>query len=126
MDRVGPWYASGMNSISSIAASGMRYADTSLSACASNTANLQSDGYKARVVSGRTLAGGGVEASVRIDSSPGVTSVNPTTGESTEGSNVDLEASIIGGKAATFMYAANAAVLSAAEAATGTLLDRLA
>ncbi len=115
-----------MNPALAIAASGMRFADTSLAAYASNTANLLSDGYKARVVSGRDVANGGVTASVRTDDSPGLQSFDPSTGGTTELSNVNLEDAMIGTRVSTFMYAANAAVIRAEDAAVGSLLNRLA
>lgn len=120
------WYPHVMNSIDAIAASGMRLAGASLAAHASNTANLLSDGYKARKVSGETLVGGGVDVVVRRDETPGPTGYDSESGASREFSNVNLEDQMIGARLSTFMYAANAAVIYAADAAAGTLLNRMA
>ncbi len=97
-----------MSSIEAIAVSGMRFASARLAAHGSNTANLLSEGYQAKTVSGVTMDGGGVRAIV---------------GESAQ---VNLEDEIIGAQLTAFMYAANAAVIYAADAAAGSLLNRKA
>ncbi len=107
----------------------MRFASTSLAAQASNIANLLTDGYRARKVSGVTSVGGGVSASVSVDLTPGaqVSGLDEAGAlETRELSNVNLEDEVIGARVSAFIYAANAAVIYRADAAAGTLLDRMA
>jgi hypothetical protein len=73
-----------------------------------SSANLLSDGYQARSVSGVTMEGGGVRSVVA------------------ESGAVNLEDEMIGARLTAFMYAANAAVIYAADAAAGSLLNRMA
>ena len=118
-----------MSPVTSIAASGMRLASASMNAHASNIANLMTEGYQARKVSGVTSVGGGVSASVSVDLTPGarVSDQNAAGApETRQLSNVNLEDEMIGARLSAFMYAANAAVIYSADAMAGTLLNRMA
>ena len=105
----------------------MRLASTSLAVHASNTANLLSEGYQSRRVSAVTATGGGGSAIVSQGSTTrfdGAELLPDGASEPPTASTVNLEDELVGARLSVFMYAANAAVLYAADAVAGTLLDR--
>jgi flagellar basal-body rod protein FlgC len=114
-----------MSSISAVGVSGLQYASTRLQATASNVANVQTDGYRVRRVTGSEAPSGGVEARVRIDGRAGVTTVD-SNGDTTVRSNVDLDREMVDSREAVYIYAANAAVLRRYDDAVGFFLDKLA
>ena len=118
-------YTVPMSSIPAVGVSGLQYASTLLHATAANVANVQTDGYQARRVTGVEAPSGGVEARVRIDGTPGVTTVD-STGDTTVRSNVDLDREMVDARAAVHIYAANAAVIRRYDDAVGFVLKNLA
>lgn len=118
-----------MNPVEAVSLSGLRYASATLAAHASNTVNLLSEGYHAREVSGVTADGGGVRPVVSEDETAPATTWEvgaDGTLEARELSNVSLEDEMIGARLAVFLYAANGAVIYHADAAAGSLLNRMA
>lgn len=96
-----------MNSVSSIALSGLNAAQNSLSASAHNVANLATEGFKRQESVQTEQAGGGVSTSVR---------------ESTKVDNA-LEQDVVTQLQAKHSYIANLAVFKAQDKMAGALLD---
>ncbi len=115
---------SGISGATGPAVSGMRHAANMLQASASNVANLMSDGYQARRVTGETAPGGGVRSVVSVSTQAGAAWYDSATGELLQRSNTELETELVTQSAAAFMYAANAAVIRAEDEMYATLLDR--
>jgi flagellar hook-associated protein FlgK len=111
---------SGINGIFSTALSGLNAAGAIVNTAASNIANLDSRGYKARRVNLASAPGnGGVQvASISSDPTPGA-----LDDQGQELSNVDLPTEIVNLRLGGILYKANAAVIRAADQMTGTLLD---
>ncbi len=99
-----------MNSVSSIALSGMRTAQVSLDASAHNIANAQTPGFRRQLVAPQTQPGGGVTA-VQITS--------PEAGEA-------LVNDIVQQKVASYGFQANLLTLRTEQRMQGTLLDLFA
>lgn len=99
-----------MQSVRSIALSGMTAATSSLGVAAHNLANLGTTGFRRQVASSEPGAGGGVVA--RID-------------PAAEAGNA-VEADMVGLLAARHAFVANLAVFRVSDAMTGTLLDTVA
>lgn len=99
-----------MSSISSIAQSGLRAAQTSLDAAASNVANLETPNYHRRQVVHTTQAGGGVLASVTRASEPGSA----------------LETDLVARLQAKHAFLANISVFKTSSAMAGALLNEKA
>jgi flagellar basal body rod protein FlgG len=97
-----------MNSITSIAASGMNAAQTLLNSSAHNIANLNTAGFRRQEVVQSEQAGGGVSASV--------------TQASAEGSA--LEADVVSQLQAKNAFLASLAVFKTSNKMTGALLDQ--
>lgn len=96
-----------MNSLSSIASSGLNAAQANLNSSAQNIANLGTEGFRRQETVQTTQTGGGVQASYRQAS---------TTGNA-------LEADVVNQMQAKHSYMANLAVFKTSNAMTGALLD---
>ncbi len=96
-----------MNSISSIALSGLNAAQTSLNASAHNVANLATEGFKRQGTVQSAQSGGGVTTSVREAS---------TTGNA-------LEQDVVTQLQAKNSFIANLAVFKTQDKMAGALLD---
>lgn len=136
-----------MNSISSIAVSGLNAATRRLEVSASNIANMQSDGalpgasgavpagapraYTPLQVNQTAVAGGGTQTTVTTSQSPTVAvsdSEAPYANQDgmVAAPNVDLAQELIGQMIASYSYTANIATLKASDRMTKTLLDATA
>jgi len=98
-----------MNSIPSIALSGMNAAQTSLAVAGHNIANLATDGFRRQQVVQQADAGGGTSTEVAFASAPGDSP----------------EADLVGLLVAKDSFVANLAVFKTADSMTGSLLDAL-
>ncbi|MCB1978689.1 MAG: flagellar basal body protein [Burkholderiaceae bacterium] len=96
-----------MSSLNSIATSGLAAAQLRLDASASNVANLNTPGYRARQVAQQATPGGGVAASVQRADAEGVS----------------LEKEIVDQLAAKQAFLANLQTLRTGDAVLGALLD---
>jgi flagellar hook protein FlgE len=96
-----------MNSISSIALSGMNAAQTRLGASANNVANLATEGFKRQDTVQTAQAGGGVSTSVRE---------SPQVGNA-------LEQDVVSQLQAKNSFIANLAVFKTTDKMAGALLD---
>ncbi len=100
-------------SVMSVAASGMRAAQTRLSVAAENIANADTPGYRPALVDTVELSTGGVGTIVRRgDASDGG-----------DGSGVDIAAEQVAMVRSATYFAANAAVVKTANRMLGSLLD---
>jgi flagellar basal-body rod protein FlgC len=104
--------------VMTVAASGMKAAETRLSVSANNVANADTPGFKASRVDTVELSGGGVQTVISRDNSAG-----PANPDGSEGSNVDLAAEQVAMVRDATYYAANAAVVKVANRMLGSLLD---
>jgi len=105
------------------ALSGMQAASAMLNVAASNIANLNTPGYKARQL---VLADQPGTDQVSIGSITTDPAHGPSLSNGSEGSNVDLTNQIVALSSAKNLYNANAAVIRAENQMTGSLLDVLA
>lgn len=96
-----------MNSLSSIALSGMHAASVQLGVSANNIANQFTPGFQRQVVDPSALAGGGVDAQVATSPTPGT----------------DTAADLVNELSATYAFKANAKLIQADKSMLGTLLD---
>ena len=96
-----------MNSISSIALSGLNAAQTSLNASAHNVANLATEGFKRQETVQTEQPGGGVQASVRRAETAGNA----------------LETDVVTQLQAKHSFIANLAVFKTSNQMAGALLD---
>ncbi len=96
-----------MNSLSSIALSGMNAAQTSLNASAHNVANLATDGFKRQEAVQTEQAGGGVSTTVR----------------QAEVAGNALETDVVTQLQAKHSFIANLAVFKTSNQMAGALLD---
>ncbi|WP_138512212.1 flagellar basal body protein [Rhodoferax bucti] len=96
-----------MNSVSSIALSGLNAAQNSLNASAHNVANLATDGFKRQESVQTAQAGGGVSTTVREASTAGNA----------------LEQDVVTQLQAKHAYIANLAVFKTQDKMAGALLD---
>lgn len=99
-----------MNSVASVAQSGMNAAQRSLQVSAHNIANLGTAGLRRQQAVQATAADGGVTSSVTRASAPGS----------------DLAADIVDQLQARHLFLANLAVFKTASRMTGSLLDATA
>ena len=99
-----------MNSISSIASSGMAAAQTRLQTSAHNMANLQTDGFKRQQVTQTAESGGGVSTTLSKADKPGNA----------------LESDVVSQLQAKNEFLANLAVFKTANKMQGALLDEKA
>jgi flagellar hook protein FlgE len=99
-----------MNTLSSIALSGINAAQTRLNASANNIANLSTDGFRRDEVSAQAVEGGGVST---------------TVGKAAQAGS-DLVQDIVDQKMAAFEFKANVQVLKTSAQVMGTLLDEKA
>jgi flagellar hook-associated protein FlgK len=99
-----------MNSLSSIAVSGMQAAQTQLQASAHNIANLSTDGFHRQQVVQSEQADGGVTTSVVRAADAGA----------------DLQSDVVAQLQAKNAFLANLAVFKTGKKMTGTLLDEAA
>jgi flagellar hook protein FlgE len=97
-----------MNSISSIAQSGMSAAVNRLSAAGNNIANSQTPGYRRQSIRQDSLPGGGVATQVQVAEQPGE----------------DLAADIVDQMVAAYSFKANLGVIQTEQQMLGALLDR--
>ena len=104
--------------VMTIAASGMKAAQTRLSVSANNIANADTPGFKASRVDTVELSSGGVRTVISRDNSAG-----PTNPDGSEGSNVDMAAEQVAMARSETYYAANATVVKVANRMLGSLLD---
>jgi flagellar basal body rod protein FlgG len=111
----------GLNSVLSIAGSGLAAAGAQMAVTASNLANLETGGYQARRADLVELSGGGVGVGgVSSDPAPGALDA-----EGVEGSNVDPAKEVVDLMREKTLYTANAAVVTAADRMVGSLLNIL-
>ncbi len=96
-----------MNSLTSIASSGLQSAQLRLNAAANNVANAQTEGYRRDVVQATAGPAGGV--STRVDKAP-----QP---------GADLAQDLVAQKSATYSYKANMRLLQTADDTMRRLLD---
>ena len=96
-----------MNSVSSIALSGLNAAQNSLNTSAHNVANLETEGFKRQESVQTAQAGGGVSTTVREASIPGNA----------------LEQDVVTQLQAKHAYIANLAVFKAQDKMAGALLN---
>lgn len=96
-----------MNSLTSIANSGLQAAQLRLNAAANNVANAQTDGYRRDVVQATAQADGGVTAQVDKAPQPGADPVRD----------------LVEQKAAAYSFKANLQTLKTADDTLGRLLD---
>ena len=96
-----------MNSLASIAQSGMSAAMLRLDASANNIANGQTPGYRRQFVQQESQAGGGVTTSVAQASEPGA----------------DLAADIVEQMISSYSFKANLHVIKTQDEMLGSLLD---
>ncbi|HJW12663.1 MAG TPA: flagellar basal body protein [Albitalea sp.] len=96
-----------MNSISSIAQSGMNAALVRLDAAANNIANLQTPGYRREQVAQQEQAQGGVSASIERAPQPGE----------------NLAEDIVQQMAASYAFKANLRTIQTQDVMMGALLD---
>jgi flagellar hook-associated protein FlgK len=96
-----------MNSVSSIALSGLNAAQNSLNTSAHNVANLETEGFKRQESVQTAQAGGGVSTTVREASIPGNA----------------LEQDVVTRLQAKHAYIANLAVFQAQDKMAGALLN---
>ena len=99
-----------MNSIASIALSGIQAAQTQLRASAHNVANLATDGFRRQEVRQAPQPGGGVSAEIRRADTPGA----------------DMARDMVSQLAAKNAFLANLAVFKASSKLAGVLLDERA
>lgn len=99
-----------MNSISSIAQSGLAAAMRRLDAAANNIANLQTAGYHRQSVLQQSQPGGGVTTAVRQAAAPGE----------------NLAEDLVEQLTASYVFKANMQTIRAHDAMIGTLLDTTA
>lgn len=97
-----------MNSLSSIARSGMQAAQVSLQASAHNLANLNTPGFRRQLVQQQAQADGGVQTKFDTAADEGAS----------------LEADVIAQLQAKNAFLANLAVFKTADKMSGALLDR--
>lgn len=124
-----------LSPILSIAASGLQHESNRLAVTANNVANLQTEGYAARQVLGREVAGGGVESVVSLRDSlrglDGGWSVNTLENTSynnpynASSNNVDMTTEAVSMITALRAFEANAAVIRTDQKMVGSFLDRL-
>jgi len=127
----------------SIAASGLRAAETKLSATANNIANASTTGpvpdashpvstvYKPLTVSLTPQAGGGVSAQVNADPNGYSLSYDPASPDANAGGfiaapNVDLTQEVVGLIQAKTEFKANTAVIKTQDQMLGDLLNTIA
>jgi len=96
-----------MNSLSSVAQSGIGAAMLRLSAAANNIANLQTPGYRRELVQQEALTGGGVTSSIGQSAEPGD----------------DLPEDIVQQRVASYSFKANLRVIQTQDDMLGSLLD---
>jgi flagellar basal body rod protein FlgC len=96
-----------MNTIASIALSGLNAASTRLRASAHNIANLQTDGFRREVVTRATVSGGGVSVAVGPADGPGLSLIDD----------------VVSAKAAAYEFKANVLLLRTQDRLLGALLD---
>ena len=96
-----------MNSVSTIAASGMQAAQQRLQATGHNLANLQTAGFRRQTVETQTSPAGGVTTSVRTADQPGE----------------DIATDLVGLMTAKHEFVANLQVFKTEDRMLGSLLD---
>ena len=96
-----------MNSVPSIASSGMGVALLRIEAAANNVANAQTPGFRRQLVAQQARAGGGVDASVVESTLPGE----------------NLAEDIVQQMAASISFKANLRMFQTEQRTLGTLLD---
>ncbi|WP_101048366.1 flagellar basal body protein [Macromonas nakdongensis] len=96
-----------MNSLTSIASSGLQSAQLRLNAAANNVANAQTEGYRRDLVQATAQADGGV--TTRVDKAPAA--------------GADLTRDLVEQKAAAYTFKANLQALKTADETLGRLLD---
>ncbi len=99
-----------MNSLSSIALSGMSAAQMQLGASANNVANLLTPGFQRQTVDQAAVEGGGVSAQVQT---------SPVAGP-------DLPRDLVNELSATYAFKASAKVIEADKTMVGALLNMVA
>ncbi len=105
------------------ALSGLKAAEKRMQASAHNTANVNTDGFKKKVVKNSSVPGGGVESSVSVNDSHGIPVRDPGTGEIKEGSNVDLAEETVNRISASGTAKANTNSIKARDEMLGNILD---
>lgn len=96
-----------MNSLTSIASSGLQSAQVRMNAAANNVANLQTPGFRRDEVQSTAQASGGVSSQVSKAPQPGA----------------DLARDLVEQKSATYAFKANLQALKTADETLGRLLD---
>jgi flagellar hook-associated protein FlgK len=99
-----------MNSIASIALSGLQAAQTRLGSSAHNIANALTPGFRRQVVAQQSVEGGGVSTSIQR---------SPVVGDA-------LAEDLVALKLARHLFTANLKVLRTQDQMLGTLLDEQA
>lgn len=99
-----------MNTLSSIALSGLNAAQTRLNATANNIANLNTESFRRDEVTAQAVPGGGVSVSVAKADQPGA----------------DLVRDVVDQKLAALEFKANVQVLKTSGRMMGTLLNEKA
>ena len=110
-----------MNSVSSIALSGLRFASTRLARSAQNVANVNTNGYEAQREVAREQPNGGVAGTTEPTYAP-----HPTydlSGEEVLGSNTDLVSETVEQLGAAQQFKASLALLRTDQELTKSLLD---
>jgi len=105
--------------------SGIRAAVTMIEASANNTANANTNGYKKKTVALNEGENGGVVASVKTSTSPGISYID-TYGNAFEASTVDYAFEAVSRMTAKHMLSANIAALKTADEMERSVIDILA
>lgn len=105
--------------------SGIRAAVTMIEASAGNTANSNTNGYKKKTVALNEAEKGGVVATVKTSSSPGI-SYTDTYGNAFEASTVDYAGEAVTQMTAKHMLSANIAAFKTADEMEKSVIDILA
>ena len=117
-----------MVDVSSVALSGLNASEARLSAAASNIANANTNGYRARAVAQTTNQDGSVSTQfVAANPAPQATATPPnpvsSVGEPAQGNDVDIATDLVNTNIATYSAQANLKVLKAQDQLNKYLLD---
>lgn len=105
--------------------SGVRAGMDALSVSAHNLANVNTDGFKKKVVDLSEDANGGVSANISESTSPGPTYLDKND-EIVEGSNVDISEEAVNQITARNFISSNLAVIARTDEALESLFDIMA
>ena len=110
----------------SIAASGISAAQASLETSSHNIANVNTSGFKSQSSINKSLPSGGVQSFVRRVETPGDPQIDPLTGETIEGSNVNIVHEMVNLMLSLAAVKSNANTIRIHDEMTDVIVDMLA